>query len=215
LFDQHVALASEHADSTDLRVQLLDDVTRTCNQTGSRVGNGGTLGADRTGTLQAKRVQLEAPVGLGGEGRVDKVTGVVRLIDATEHHLATVRIVAALTVEPEREYGLTHQTLGQQVVPHGGDVIDRDGVEGETQHTVELAEQERDTRFAVDLSIERERENQQLKSDVCEGGGGDALTSANTWFLMFTPAMLMLSCDKKPCTPPLPYRMLNAVPFLT
>lgn len=151
LFDQHVALAREHAHGADLRVELLDNVARARDQTGARVRDRRALGADRTRALQTKRVELEAPVGLGGEGRVDKVARVVRGIDAAEHHLATGRVVAALAVEPEREHGLAHQALREQVVPHGGDVVDRDGVEGEAQHAVELAEQEGETRFAVDL----------------------------------------------------------------
>jgi len=96
-------------------------------------------------------VHLEGPVSLRNKGDVCDIAFVAGLIDATKGDLTT-KLGIGVFGEPEGENGVGNLTLGEHVVPHGGDVVHGDGIEGKAQDTVKLSGDECNARFLGDLS---------------------------------------------------------------
>lgn len=139
-------LASEALLGTNLLVQELGHGGGQSNERGAGV-------EDDTGVLELGSVvaegdgiKVDLPVSLAAEGNVDHLAGVVALVDATESGLGLVTLLVGVA-QVEGEDGLVQETLVQRVVEGRDHLVDGDGVEAQTQDTVEAAKGEGQTRL--------------------------------------------------------------------
>jgi len=141
------SLSIDNGDSSDFLVDLLDLGGGTSNEACSGISNSsatsGSAEAERGGS-DGNVVNRELPVGLAGEFDESWGSSVFGRISSAQLQLTSVSAVG-VSVEPEREHLLGNQVLSDDVVPGGNDIINRDGLEGHTQNSVELSGDERDT----------------------------------------------------------------------
>jgi len=140
--------------STELGVEGVDAFGGTSDEGGSSVADGvaSTAWAEvERGTADLEVVELELPPELSAQGLVDEVTSVESIVNTTEDELATAGSSWVL-VEPEGEQGGRDESLSEEIVPQGGDVIGRDGVEGKSEDAIGLGLNKSQTGFRGSLS---------------------------------------------------------------
>ena len=150
------ALTLEVGPATELRVDLVDLVSGTGDQRGSGVTDGADTRERRvTGTdvLASNQnvVDVDGPVGLREERSIGDDTSVLGVVDTTEDQLTTGAVVGVLG-QPEGENVLVNELLVHDVVPDGGDRVDRDGLESKTEDTIKLGSNEGDSGLGGGLS---------------------------------------------------------------
>lgn len=117
------------------------------------------------GVAEGDGVEVDLPVGLAAEGNVGQLASVVGLIDTTEDGLGLALIVG----EVEGEDLLIKETLLDHAVEGGDDLVDRDGVEAETQDTVEAAEGKGESGLLNGLAEELILDHQVADGDLVLG----------------------------------------------
>lgn len=119
---------------------------------GGESDEGGTSVEDDTGVVEVSgvltkgdRIEVDLPVSLAAEGKLDHLASVVALVYATESSDRLLLLVGVAKVE--REDGFIKQVLSEHVVKRGDHLVDTDGVVAKTEDTVEPAEGESKTRL--------------------------------------------------------------------
>lgn len=84
---------------------------------------------------KADRFKLKLPVSLSSDWVVVELASVGRLVDTTESGLSSILLGRS---ESETKDGLIEELLVEHVVEWRDNVVDRDGIVGETKDTVEL-----------------------------------------------------------------------------
>lgn len=110
-------------------------------------------------------VEVDLPVRLAAEGDVGQLASVVGLVDATEDGLGLGLVVG----EVEGEDLLVEEALLDHAVEGGNDLVDRDGVEAETQDAVEAAEGEGKSGLLDGLTEELVLDHQVADGDLVLG----------------------------------------------
>eukprot|EP00128_Syssomonas_multiformis_P008464 Colp12_sorted_trinity150504_noHs@24914 len=148
LLDEGVALSSEDANSANLLVDGLSNGRWSGNERGTGISNGVALAVAETHRLASDLnvIHVKLPVSLVGDGEPGELALVVFRVGTAEHKLTTSS-ASALTVKPEREDRLINEFLLNHVVENRLGTIDRNGGEGETENTVELAGNESNSRL--------------------------------------------------------------------
>lgn len=99
---------------------------------------------------KCKGVKVDLPVGLAAERDLGELSSVVALVNTTKGSLRGITVLAGIT-QIKGKYGLVKSLLVQQVVERGHNLVHRDGVETETEDTIEFAKGESQTRLAGGL----------------------------------------------------------------
>jgi hypothetical protein len=139
-------LSVHNCEGSNFIVDLLDLGSRTSYEACSSISNSSaTSGSAEAegGGADGDVVDGELPVGLAGEFGEGWGSGVFGRIASSQQQLASISAVR-VSVKPEREDRLGNQVLSNDVVPGRNDIVHRDGLEGQTQNSVELSCNERD-----------------------------------------------------------------------
>lgn len=143
-------LAVEALLGTDLLVQKLGDGGGKSDQRCTGVKNDTSVVHLSSLLAEGDRIEVDLPVGLAPEGKLDHLASVVALIDATEGSLGLLALVGVAEVEGENR--LVQETLLEHVVEGRDYSLDTDSVVAKTHDTIEPAEGKGKTRLGGGLS---------------------------------------------------------------
>lgn len=126
---------------TNLLVQELSQSAGENVQGGTGVKNGTGVLLLSNLVAESNGVEVDLPVSLAAERNVLNIALVAGLVNTTKDNLA----LALLVSQVEGKDGVIQELLVDHLVEGGDDVVDRDGVIGQTQDTIEATESESQT----------------------------------------------------------------------
>lgn len=157
--DDLLAREGDDTSGTNLLVDGSDDADGSGDKGGSSIGNDLAVGAELVAS-NGKRGQVEGPVGLVGQGSPGDLSSVLGGVDSSEDELTDL-----LGAHVEGEERSLDDSLSHHVLEQGGNLINRDGLEGHTDQTVELGGNESHTGLSSDLGEDLLRNGRSSDSD--------------------------------------------------